>query len=85
MIRGIFQNGAIQPVGPVPDDWTDGQELLIETVEGTPSPQEIQADYALLQRLAADIPPEDHQRIAEAIDEQGREGKEHIRREMGLI
>lgn len=39
MIRGILKNGVILPMDPVPQQWTDGQELVVqESVFEVPGP-----------------------------------------------
>ena len=32
MIKAVYRDGAIHPVDPVPPDWTEGQELQIQSV-----------------------------------------------------
>ena len=33
MIRAIIKNGAIQPLDPLPADWRDGREVIVEEAE----------------------------------------------------
>ncbi|MEO8498218.1 MAG: hypothetical protein ABI614_24395 [Planctomycetota bacterium] len=35
MIKAVYRDGVIQPVDPVPPEWTDGQELQIQRVLAT--------------------------------------------------
>src|SRR5688500_18411839 len=39
MIRAVLKSGVIQPAEPLPVDWTDGQELLVQ-----PSPSDSPTD-----------------------------------------
>jgi len=84
MIHAIYKDGQIQPLGGIPEDWHDGQELIIEQSGPSDDPAEITRWYEELQRLAADVPDEDHDRVMAALEEQKRFGKEWMRREMGL-
>ena len=84
MIRAILKKGKIQPLDELPKQWRDGQELLIEACEPADDPGEIKRWYVKLQALSAQIPPEDHERMAAALAKQDREAKETMRREIGL-
>ena len=84
MIHAIYKNGQIQPVDEIPDDWQDGKELIVEETGPSDDPAEITRWYEELQRLAAEVPDEDHDRVMAALEEQKRVGKEMMRREMGL-
>ncbi len=37
MIRAIIQNGQIQPLDPLPEDWTEGRHVIVEDADSTPS------------------------------------------------
>lgn len=84
MIHAIYRDGQIQPEGGIPERWQDGQELMIEEAGPSDDPAEITRWYEELQRLAADVPDEDHDRVMAALEEQKRTQKELMRREMGL-
>jgi hypothetical protein len=84
MIRAILKRGKIQPLDSLPDDWRDGQELIIEGLGPSDDPAEIAKWYDELVRLSKDIPPDDHARMAAAVAEQDREAKQRMRRDMGL-
>src|SRR5947209_6745788 len=84
MIRAILKRGKIQPVGKLPKHWREGQELLVDSTVPSDDPAEIKAWYKKLIKLSAQIPKEDHDRMAAAIAEQKRESKELMRAEMGL-
>ena len=84
MIHAIYKDGQIQPIDEIPDDWQDGQELVVEQSQPSDDPEEIERWFEQLQRLAAEVPDEDHDRVMAALEEQKRVGKEMMRREMGL-
>lgn len=84
MVHAIYKDGQIQPLTGIPENWYDGQELIIEKAGPSDDPAEITRWYAELQRLAADVPDEDHDRVMAVLEEQKRVGKELMRREMGL-
>ena len=87
MIKAIYKRGIIFPVDPVPANWTDGQELTVDSTEAgsIDSPavidqwyQDVEAAVALLND------PEEHKRIREALAEADERAKEFVRKEMGL-
>ena len=69
---------------PLPENWGEGQELIVEGFGPSDDPAEILKWYEDLVRLSKDIPTDDHARMAAAIAEQDREAKEWMRRHMGL-
>ena len=84
MIRAILKKGKIQPVDELPEHWREGQELIVEGVEPSGNPADIKTWYAKLVALSAQIPPEDHKRMAAAVAEQDRQAKEQMRHGIGL-
>ncbi len=83
MVRAVLENGKIRPLTSLPEDWSEGQKLLIE-VEARESSEEITAWSREIEKAARAIPDEDHARFLEALDEQKRASKEQVRRHMGL-
>jgi hypothetical protein len=84
MIRAILKKGKIQPLDELPPHWREGQELIVEGCEPSGDPADIRKWQAKLVALSAQIPAEDHERMAAAIAEQDRQAKEVMRRDMGL-
>ena len=84
MIRAILRKGKIQPVDELPSHWREGQELIVEGCEPSDDPADIKEWHDELVALSAQIPAEDHERMAAALAEQDRQAKELMRREMGL-
>lgn len=84
MIRAVLQNGKIEPIDELPQHWREGQELIVDSGEPSDNPADIQHWYDKLLALSAQIPNEDHERMASAIAEQDRQVKDLMRRNMGL-
>jgi hypothetical protein len=84
MVKAVLHSGIIQPLSPLPEEWHEGQELLIQ--EAAPAgPENWDAWEQEMEALALDIPPEDHLRVEAALAEADREAKEFVRRQMGLL
>ena len=88
MIRAIVTNGMLKPLDPLPEDWLEGEELLIDA---QPSREISQDDasrldrwYQALEASAAQLDPEDDRLLQEAVQGVRRLAKETARREMGL-
>ncbi len=83
MPRAVLKNGMIHPVDPLPPEWADGQELVVEAVRkdftGSTDPW-LQG----VEEAAARINPEDDRRLEEAIREIRRQSKEEVHRDAGL-
>ncbi len=80
MIRAVFKSGMNQPLETVPDEWKDGQELIVDALVGTELSQTLQMWAAVIQ--AED---DDHDRFMMALAQEERESKELGRREMEKI
>jgi hypothetical protein len=84
MIRAVLHKGKIQPLDELPQHWREGQELIVEGCEPSDDPELITKWHDELVALSAQIPADDHERMAAAIAEQNRLAKDRMRREMGL-
>jgi hypothetical protein len=83
-IKAILRNGRIQPLEPLPSDWADGQELVVEQPELADTGAPV-ADWARdLDAATAQLPAEEHDRFRQALDEIERDSKDAVRREWGL-
>ncbi len=83
MVKAVLHDGIIQPLSSLPEEWTEGQELLVQEA-GPAAPEDWDAWEQEIETLAANISPEDHQRVEAALAEADREAKEFVRRQMGL-
>jgi hypothetical protein len=84
MIRAVLKKGKIQPLDALPAVWQEGQELVVESCAPSDDAAEIKKWYEELMALSAQVPAEDHQRMAEALAEQDQTAKALMRRELGL-
>jgi hypothetical protein len=82
MIRAVYRKGKIQPVDAVPDDWADGQELMIEPAPRVPTPEDLAAWSDNVAASTAEISDEEHDRFMAILAEIEAESKELGRREM---
>lgn len=79
-IKAVIQNGRIEPLEPLPPDWQEGQEVIIESEAPEPA-SEIAKWSDDLEAAAARLPAAEHQRFIEALDEIERGSKDAMRRE----
>ena len=84
MIRAILKDGVIRPAEPLPPDWQDGQELLVDRQSPAPAAQDIDEWARDLDEGARDITSEDAAALERALLEIERESKDAVRREWGL-
>ena len=79
MIRAVVKNRTLEPVDPLPEDWEDGREVLLEVVDdGT---DEWGHHW---EELAAKMTPADMDRLNAALADADALAKEQVRKEMGL-
>jgi hypothetical protein len=83
-IRAILRDGCIQPIEPLPPEWVEGQELLVEQTAAEGAKEQVGQWAADLEAAAARLPVEDHDRFRRALDEIERESKDAVRQEWGL-
>jgi hypothetical protein len=84
MVRAILEEGVIRPLEALPSHWKDGRELVIDEADDVPSPEDLETWSREVDALAAQIPPEDFDRVEEALAEANREAKAYVRRQMKL-
>jgi hypothetical protein len=82
MLKAILQQGAIVPLEPVPAEWEEGTTLEVEKADTAPVNIDVWA--GLMDRLCADSPFAEEEKMQSAIDEQRRQAKAQTRRDMGL-
>ncbi len=76
MLKAVIKNGVIQPLEPLPPDWTEGVELEIQKATGTLPPEAVDEWLAEMNALCADSTPEQEARLHAALDELKRASKE---------
>ena len=84
MIRAVVKNGTILPMEPMPPEWSDGREVVVEDAEPRRRPEDFDRWYQDIEATAAAIDPEDDRRLQEAVSDVRRQAKEMARREMGF-
>ena len=88
MIRAVVKNGVIQPLEPLPPDWEDGHEVVVDdhaeqTSNGAMDMLDNWAEE--MKELTAELnDPQEWQEIEATLAEADRQNKELVRREMGL-
>jgi len=78
-IKAVLRHGIIQPVEPLPPDWADGQELVVEEPNPVHSDAQISQWAREMDAATAQIPAEEHERFLKALDEIERESKQAVR------
>lgn len=80
MVRAVLKEGAIQPIDPLPPEWTEGLELKVESLdESAPDPAELEAWIEEMNQSTSGIGPDDLATLLRAIDAQRREQKALMR------
>jgi hypothetical protein len=78
MIRAVVKQGVIQPLEPLPAEWKDGQEVVVDDLK-EPSPietEDIDAWSEELKALTAGLnDPEEWKQIEAALAEADRQSK----------
>jgi hypothetical protein len=82
-IKAILRNGSIEPVEPLPADWAEGKELLVEDGESA-NAGNVEAWARELDAAVSLVAPEEHDRFRKALDDLELESKDAVRREWGL-
>src|SRR5438477_11211477 len=85
MIRGVYCNGVIHPIEPVPPEWEDGQEVRVEWGYDEPSddPQEIDRWDAEWRALGPfHYEPGERERVRAAMQEADILAKAFVRKRM---
>ena len=82
MIKAVVRNGNIYPLEAIPSEWSEGSEVVVD-VELEPRPGEVDRWYADVQGAAAEIDPDDDERLQDAVSDVRRRAKDVARIEMG--
>jgi hypothetical protein len=80
MLKAVIDRGAILPLEPLPADWGEGQELLVDKFEEElMTPDEIKQGFAILNEMCADNDPADEELLERVLQEADRIAKAQIR------
>lgn len=84
MVRAILEKGVIRPLESLPEHWSEGRELVVDEAVDTPSQHDLDTWFRDVDALAEDIPPEDFERLDQALADADQEAKAQVRRQMNL-
>jgi hypothetical protein len=82
MLKAVVIQGEIRPLGPLPPDWQEGQRLRIEKADDETSVEEIDLDFAVLEKLCEASEPAEEEQLEQVSQEARRLAKEQVRRQM---
>jgi hypothetical protein len=79
MIKAVWKQGTIQPLDPVPDYWTDGQRLVIESIDEATEAALGDSWSEAVEHEMTSISEADHEELLAAIQTHRAEQKEYMR------
>lgn len=86
MIRAVLKDGVVQPLEPIPAEWSDGRKLWVQdsvlTTGAEPTLEEW--DQSLQAIGSARYEPGERERIQAVLAEADVQAKEFVRRELEL-
>ncbi|MGA2231931.1 MAG: hypothetical protein ABSH22_13625 [Tepidisphaeraceae bacterium] len=68
-IKAVLRDGRIQPLEPLPPDWSDGQELVVEEPDLSATESRIDEWERDLAAATAQLPVEEHDRFRQALND----------------
>ena len=84
MIRAMIQNGEIRALEPLPAEWSDGRQVIVEEAAAART-DDLEEWYRELQELGpAQYEPGERERCRVTLDEAEAQAKASVRREMEL-
>jgi hypothetical protein len=85
MIRAVVKKGVIQPLDPLPSEWQDRKEVVVDDALNEQSLNGAEDLNAWCEALTADLnDPQEWEQIDALLVEADRQSKALVRREMGL-
>ena len=85
MVRAILRGGVIYPLEPVPEDWSEGQEVRVQADGLTGDGADSDAWSRKMAELAAELDdPAAWEELESCQREDDEQAKAWVRREMGL-
>jgi hypothetical protein len=83
MIRAVINNALIRPLEPLPAEWNDGREIVVEDAESSIF-EDLDTWFRELQDLGtAEYDSGEWERVQEVLREADEQAKAQVRREMG--
>ena len=84
MIRAIIQNGQIHPLDPLPANWTEGRQVIVEEAETTTS-DDLEEWYRELHELGpSQYEPGEWERVQATLAEADELARAMVRLQMDL-
>ena len=87
MIRAVVKSGMIQPLEPLPANWDDGREVVVDELDNGSAngPGELDVWSSDMNALTAGLTdPDEWREIETALTDADRQAKALVRREMRL-
>ena len=84
MVKAILHNGAIQPLSPLPENWSEGQELVVEEAVSPAERKDWDTWSREVDALASKVASEDFERLEAALAEADQRAKEQVWQRMRL-
>jgi hypothetical protein len=87
MIHAMVRNGMIQPLEPLPPEWQDGHEVVVQDrqAQSANGAEDVDTWSEDMKTLTASLDnATEWQQIEAALAEADRQNKAWVRREMGL-
>jgi hypothetical protein len=84
MIRAVVQNGNILPIDPMPPDWVEGHQVIVEDADPLPI-GDLDGWYRELQELGpAEYEPGEKESVQAIMIEADKQAKDMVRQQMGI-
>jgi hypothetical protein len=83
MIRAIVRDGMIRPTDPMPPEWINGQQVIVEDAQPTPA-EDLDEWYRELKELGpAQYKPGEWETVQSILREADEQAKAVVRQQMG--
>ncbi len=84
MIRAVIENGLIRPLEPLPAEWIEGRQVVVEDAE-SPGDEDLESWFRELQDFGpAEYDPGEWEQVQAILQEADEQSKALVRREMDL-
>jgi hypothetical protein len=85
MIRAVVKNGSIFPIDPIPPDWVEGFQVIVEDANPPPV-EDLDEWFRELQDLGPALyEPGEREMVQAILNEADKQAKDIVRQQMGLV
>jgi hypothetical protein len=84
MPRAVLKNGVVVPTEPLPSEWKDGKELVVEEVARQDNSEDVDRWIQEMEASTGQIDLQEWQELQATLDQMHDEAKAMVRRQMGL-